>query len=63
MAAYRKETIDPSSTAEQVWKEIRDAVAIGGCAEIRSDPAGDGQLLLITWFEEHVDFSQNEEVF
>jgi hypothetical protein len=63
MAAYKKTKIDPNWSAEKIWTAIRDAVAVAGCAEIRPDPAGNGTLILVTWFDEHVNWTEHQEIF
>jgi hypothetical protein len=62
MAAYVKIRINPAASATQVWTQIKDAVAVAGCAEIRHDPEGEGRLVLIAWFDEHVDWQHHHEV-
>ncbi len=62
MATYRKKKIDSSSSAADIWSRIKNAVAVAGCAEIRDDPTDPGGLVLITWLDEHVDWSQQTEI-
>ena len=60
MAKYRKRKIDATANPSDILQGIRNALIVAGCAEIRANDSGD--LFLITWFNEHVDWSQHEEV-
>ena len=60
MARYRKKKIDATANPSDIWNRIKNAVIVAGCAEVRADDSGD--LFLITWLDEHVDWSQHQEV-
>jgi len=60
MARYRKKKIDAIADPSDIWNRIRNAVTVAGCAEIRADDSGN--VVLITWLDEHVDWSWHQEV-
>jgi hypothetical protein len=62
MAKYEKEKIPAGVDPGQLLKRIKNLVMMGRCVEIREDPDVSGGLLLILWFDEHVDWSQHEDV-
>jgi len=62
MAEYRERKINANSSAATIWKSVKNAVAVAGCAEVREDPDDPGGLILITWLDEHVNFDEHEKV-